>query len=102
MIDFLTYVYYRSVKFYKSSLQGATPLQIFLGFNLATILLILYRISVGLGLLDSIGDLVVIGIVLWGICQIITFPLVLIWASLQKEAINLKIEIFSKETTEEK
>jgi hypothetical protein len=103
MVKFLTYVYYRSLNYYKLDYQATRPLRLGLPMNITTFVLIFLRINAWNEVyLHPSGELAMAGIIIFGILALLTIFFVYIYLKVMKKSIDAKIEGFSRETPEER
>jgi hypothetical protein len=98
MLDFYLYLYYRSVKFYNGSSRGVTPIQVFGAFNIATLLILIYKLLILTGAIVPEEKPVLISMLITGACLIAAIPVIMILVWVYKSQIGKKFVEFDRDS----
>lgn len=103
MINFFYYFYYRSLQVYKAPYEvyykASGPLQLLLGFNLTTILLIFYRLGGFLtGTFLKRDTIMLLGIVGGALAWLICIILVILCLAINKRSVEERIIKYRNES----
>jgi len=104
-MNLLTYIYYRALKFYQLSYKAATPLQFLLGVNFSTLMLLLFKFLVFIGVFrpfehNDLAFLLILSFFAFSVILMVVIVLIFLWVN--KLYINQKIAEFSIESVNER
>lgn len=102
MLNFYMYLYYRSVQFYKGSNRGVAPLQVFGAFNIAALIILIYKLLLLTGAIAPEEKPILNCILITGVCMLAGIPAVLILTWIYKSEIGKKFVEFDRDSPTER